>query len=205
MTPILPDELYLWPGNEYNKHMRFPQFQKLPVVIFALAGTLSGVTLLLVPGAFWVGPGVLFGAATGWAMKNYQRLNLIRVLLWIALSSGAWYGVIRFYLSNLNTGSQTSVNSDLKVMILCGLIGAAILAVAHSIVRLRFSPIQTVVIILLGAALAAVMEGVLVVGSDEGTAFGSIDSYVRLGIAFAVWQTGVGLAVLGMSAQPKNH
>src|SRR6266702_2385522 len=85
-----------------------------------VAGAISGVTFMMIPGALWVGPGLLFGLATAWVFRGQLALTAVQCLFWAAASTGAWYLAIQNYVGHVSTsgsaGYQTFViahNSDL--------------------------------------------------------------------------------------------
>lgn len=163
-----------------------------------IAGAISGVTFMTVPGALMVGPGLLFGLATAWVFRSAKWFDFPRALLWVLASTGAWYLAIRNYISHVSTsGNAGGYGSDINNMLIAGSIGSAVLVVALSLLIKSANVKGVITTIGAGAALAAVMYAIL--SSGSGTQLGGAHSllpYVKFAGAFALWQAGVGVGLL---------
>jgi hypothetical protein len=161
-----------------------------------LSGALSGITFMSVPGALSVGPGLLFGVATALVLRTVKWLDPVQGLLWAFASTGAWYLAIRNYTAHVST-SGPQPYSALINMLVAGLIGSVILAIAFSLLARKVSLIGPVITVACGVLLAGAMYAVLSAGSDtELGGSSSILSYAKLAAAFAIWQVGTGLSLL---------
>lgn len=163
-----------------------------------LSGVLSGITLITVPGAIFVAPGLLFGLATSWVFVSIKRFDMVQSALWLAASAAAWYAAFYEYetLSNWTPG-DTAYTDPFLTMVLAGLIGSLILAVVLSLLARKVTLKNTVLTASIAVAVTAVMYQILNYGS--GTNLGGSDdfgAYVRLATAFSVWQVGVGLSLI---------
>ena len=91
-------------------------------------------------------------------------------------------------------------------MLIAGLVGSGLVAIVLSLLVRRVNAINIIVTLACGVTLAAIMYAVLMYGSGTqitGGADGSLLlSYTKLAIAFAIWQAGVGLSLLGY--KPKH-
>jgi len=161
--------------------------------VTAISGALSGITFPTVPGALWVGPGLLFAVTTSWLFVRLKWLDNVQSLLWIFASTGAWYLAVRRYAMHAgDIGPHPS--SDLIYMIESGLVGSLVLATVFSLLRRKINISNIAATTGAGIAAAAVMNGILTFGTDNGSS--SLHGYVKFILAFVVWQVAVGLTLL---------
>jgi hypothetical protein len=157
-----------------------------------VSGTLSGLTFMLGGGlTVRFVPGILFGVATGIVLYRSKWFNIVQAALWLAASTGAWYAALYTYLSSFHP--ESSQGGDLQMMLLSGLVGSAILTTAFSVLR-RYVGFANLATVTAGVGLAACMDLVLNLGANYDP--GSSLWYVRAAVAFAIWQTGVGLSLV---------
>ena len=164
-----------------------------------LSGAISGITFMMIPGALWVGPGLLFGVATAWFFRTAKWLDAVQVMLWVIASSTAWYAAIETYLAYGSNPVNGTPSGGLTNMLIAGLVGSGLIAVVLSVLVRRIKPISIVITIVCGVILATIMYEILNFGSGTQLTGGTDGglSYAKLAIAFAIWQAGVGLSLLG--------
>jgi hypothetical protein len=163
-----------------------------------LSGIVSGLTLMTSPLTLWAGPGALFGIATGSVFVAKKWLDPVRAVIWVILSTGAWFLAIESYVSHAS-GPGTSDSIQLYNMLASGALGAIIIALAFSLLVRKASPVGIVVTIASGCALAAPMNWIIASGSgaDSGPA-----GFAKMAAAFAIWQVGIGVTLLAY--KPKS-
>jgi hypothetical protein len=168
-----------------------------------VSGALSGVTLLLVPGALYVGPGILFGLATAWFFNTAKWLDIVQAAFWVIASTSAWYAAFETYsMYGANPGGGDP-SSGLTNMLIAGLVGSGLMSIVLSVLARRVSLKNIIVTAACGVILAAVMFWVLNTGS--GTQLTGGDGGLpctKLATVFGIWQVGVGLSLLAY--QPKR-
>ncbi len=179
---------------------KVPHFTKDPlsnrVFVATLAsGILSGVTFLMIPGAWWIGPGILFGVATGWVFVTSKWLDAVQGFIWLIASTGAWYLAFHSYTMHIN-GSDSTNGSDLSNMLRAGVVGALVLALVFSLLTRKINLMAIGVTAISGLALAAVMNWILASGAGTQLNGDSSTSIVKFAAAFTVWQVGVGFSLL---------
>ena len=163
-----------------------------------LSGVLSGITFLMVPGALFVGPGILFGLGTAWFFQTNKWLDTVQAFLWVIASTAAWYAAIETYLAYGSNPALGGVpGGRLTNMLIAGLVGSGLIAVVLSLLVRRISFKNIIVTVVSSVILAAFMNVILTYGS--GIKLGdpnSIQPYVRLAAAFTIWQAGIGFSLL---------
>ena len=162
-----------------------------------VSGALSGVTLLLVPGAFYVGPGILFGLATAWFFKTAKWLDIVQAAIWVIASTSAWYAAFETYSLYSANPVGGGPSGGLTSMLIAGLVGSGLMSVVLSLLARRVNLKNIVVTVACGVILAAVMF--LILNAGSGTQLTGGDggpSYTKLATVFAIWQVGVSFSLL---------
>jgi hypothetical protein len=192
-------------SSRINMRMRDPLTNRMFGATL-LAGALSGITFMMVPGALFVGPGILFGVATAWFFKTCEWIDSVQAILWIIATTASWYAAIETYIAYGSNPVGGAPSGGLTNMLIAGLVGSGLVAVVLSLLVRRVNVISIIVTLACGVILAATMYAVLKYGSGTqitgGTDGGLLLSYAKLAIAFAIWQAGVGLSLLGY--KPKH-
>ncbi|HSX00683.1 MAG TPA: hypothetical protein VLF67_00435 [Candidatus Saccharimonas sp.] len=164
----------------------------LVIMATLLSGGLSGHFLLpngtQDPGSSnWgllYGPGIFFGIAIAlaclWLYRRDWQWSLARSLLWVAVSTGAWYLALRIALSE-STGTSGFVSYALA-----GAAGSAILAAAFWALVRHLAFTRLLLTVAAGSVLGIAMNLILMIGLGEWAIIA----------AFIVWQMGVGLALV---------
>ena len=174
-------------------------FDRLPVIVTALigAGILSGVGLVKSLGGldrsssgilFWFGPGLWFGLVTAPMLARHLRGRWAGALIWIGFSIGSWFVAMNVYMMSINMNDETF---GFWAMALAGTAGGLLLAIAQKILVVGVSLKRLGLVGALGGVLGIAMWAILFNGSSSE----SRSPWVY-GLAFAVWQLGVGLAIV---------
>lgn len=150
-----------------------------------ISGALSGMffyndTILQGWGLSY-GPGIFFGVTTGVLFMWLYKTNLFKSFLWLSASILCWYLALQGYL--LDGSTMGFVN-----MISAGVIGSALLGIFFWAIIKKISWLRILFAVAMGGSLAVVMMGILQ-GSDS-------ISTLPLMISFAIWQFGVGFALV---------
>jgi hypothetical protein len=162
------------------------------------SGLLSGLTLVMVPGAVFVGPGILFAVASGWIFYTLKWLDLVQVFVWIVSSSAAWYVAMRIYTYTGVQAFSLSNNGQLGNMLPAGFVGSLIVAVVFSLLIRKVSLKNILITVVCGIVLAYVMYLILTWGAIDNRNGDSLENLqqLRLAVAFAAWQIGIGFSLL---------
>jgi hypothetical protein len=172
-----------------------------------LSGVLSGISLLIIPGAVFVGPGILFGLATGWVFRTFKWLDLGQVVVWVIASAAAWYLAMRTYTYTGDQAFSFFSNGQLGNMLPAGLVGSLMVGVVFSLLIRKVSLKNIIITAVSGIILAYVMYLILNWGamvnpygneSPEGL------PQLKLAVAFAAWQIGIGFSLLAYKRRSFN-
>jgi hypothetical protein len=135
-------------------------------------------------------PGIVFGIATAILLWSQFKRQVIRAIVWLGFSVGAWYMAVNTYI-------YLPVEKFMAPhMMAAGLFGALILALGMSFLARPVGQRWFWMVVMAGVLLALPMEAIMVV-TENGAV--PLPQSVVYPIMFVIWQVGVGLTILGYS------